>query len=132
MDRQRRAGLLFVLPALLFFGSVFLVPLGSRSSYSFYRIAPGGASEFVGFRLYEKVLTDSTFWQAVGNTVQLLLLSVPATVVLALAVALGLNRIAESQAGAACGRRCTSCRSRRRWSRPPSSGSGSTSRCTAS
>ncbi len=34
-----------------------------------------------------------TFWTAVGNTVQLLLLSVPTTVVLALAVALGLNRI---------------------------------------
>ena len=45
-------------------------------------------------RLYEKVLTDSTFWKAVRNTVSLLLLSVPATVILALAVALGLNRIA--------------------------------------
>jgi multiple sugar transport system permease protein len=61
--------------------------------YSFYKIAPGGAREFVGLGRYEKVLTDSTFWRAVGNTVQLLLLSVPATVVCALAVALGLNRI---------------------------------------
>jgi multiple sugar transport system permease protein len=43
--------------------------------------------------LYEKVLTDPTFWSAVGNTVQLLLLSVPTTVILALAVALSLNRI---------------------------------------
>jgi multiple sugar transport system permease protein len=94
LDRRKRAGFLFVLPALLFFGSVFLLPLAQSVMYSFYRIAPGGAREFVGLGRYEKVLTDSTFWSAVGNTVQLLLLSVPVTVVLALAVALGLNRIA--------------------------------------
>jgi multiple sugar transport system permease protein len=94
MDRQRRAGFLFVLPALLFFGSVFLLPLVQSVMYSFYRTVPGGASQFVGLRLYEKVLTDSTFWAAIRNTVQLLLMSVPTTVICALAVALGLNRIA--------------------------------------
>ena len=94
LERRKRAGFLFVLPALLFFGSVFIVPLAQSVMYSFYRIQPGGAKEFVGLGRYEKVLTDSTFWSAVGNTVQLLLFSVPATVVLALAVALGLNRIA--------------------------------------
>ena len=93
MDRQRRAGLLFVLPALAYFGLVFLVPLIESVIGSFYRTVPGGATQFVGLRLYEKVLTDPTFWQAVGNTVSLLLMSVPATVVLALAVALGLHRL---------------------------------------
>jgi ABC-type sugar transport system permease subunit len=93
LDRRKRAGFLFVLPALVFFGSVFILPLAQSVLYSFYKIPPGGAKEFVGLRLYEKVLTDSGFWTAVGNTVQLLLLCVPATVVLALAVALGLNRI---------------------------------------
>jgi len=93
LDRRKRAGFLFVLPALLFFGSVFILPLLQSIAYSFYKIQPGGRMEFVGVRLYEKVLTDSTFWNAVGNTVQLLLISVPVTVVLALAVALGLNRI---------------------------------------
>lgn len=93
MDRQRRAGLLFVLPALAYFGLVFLVPLAESVVGSFYRTVPGGASRYVGLRLYEKVLTDPTFWQAVRNTVSLLLMSVPATVVLALAAALGLHRI---------------------------------------
>ena len=93
LDRRSRAGFLFVLPALLFFGAVFLIPLAQSVVYSFYKIAPGGAREFVGFRLYEKVLTDPTFWSAVGNTVQLLLISVPSTVILAFVVALGLNRI---------------------------------------
>ena len=94
LDRRKRAGFLFVLPALLFFGSVFILPLAQSVMYSFYKIAPGGAREFAGLGRYQKVLTDPTFWSAVGNTVHLLLLSVPVTVVCALAVALGLNRIA--------------------------------------
>ena len=94
MDRQRRAGFLFVLPALAYFAAVFLVPLGESVLGSFYRTRPGGASQFVGLRLYERVLTDPSFWQAVRNTVKLLLLSAPTTVVLALLVALGLNRFA--------------------------------------
>ncbi|MGE5849771.1 MAG: carbohydrate ABC transporter permease [Candidatus Methylomirabilota bacterium] len=94
MDRQRRAGLMFVLPAVVFFSLVFLVPLVQSVAGSFYRTVPGGASHFVGVRLYEKVLTDSTFWTSVRNTVSLLMMSVPTTVILALAVALGLNRVA--------------------------------------
>jgi ABC-type sugar transport system permease subunit len=93
VDRRNRAGFLFVLPALLFFGFVFILPLAQSIMYSFYKFPPGGESEFVGLRLYEKVFTDSTFWTAIQNTVQLLLFSVPTTVILALAVALGLNGI---------------------------------------
>jgi multiple sugar transport system permease protein len=93
MDRQRRAGFLFILPAMTYFSLVFLVPLVQSVVGSFYRIVPGGTSQFVGLRLYEKILTDSTFWTSVRNTVSLLLMSVPATVVLALAAALGLNRL---------------------------------------
>jgi len=62
ITRQRRAGLLFVLPAVLYFGCVFLVPLVESVIGSFYRTVPGGASQFVGTRLYVKVLTDPTFW----------------------------------------------------------------------
>lgn len=93
MDRQRRAGLLFVLPAVAYFSCVFLIPLGESVLGSFYRTQPGGTGQFVGLRLYQKVLTDPTFWQTVRNTVMLLLMSVPVTAVLALAVALGLHRL---------------------------------------
>ncbi len=93
MDRQRRAGLLFVLPAVAYFSCVFLIPLGESVLGSFYRTQPGGTGQFVGLRLYQKVLTDPTFWQTVRNTVTLLFMSVPVTAVLALAVALGLHRL---------------------------------------
>jgi multiple sugar transport system permease protein len=94
MDRQRRAGLLFVLPAVLYFAGVFLIPLVESVVGSFYRTVPGGQSRFVGLRLYEKVLTDSDFWRSIGNTVSLVAMSVPTTVGLGLAVALGLHRLA--------------------------------------
>ena len=68
LDRRKRAGFLFVLPALLFFGSVYLLPLAQSIMYSFYKIAPGGAKEYVGLRLYEKVLTDPGFWNAVSRS----------------------------------------------------------------
>jgi len=101
LKRQRRAGLLFVLPAVIYFGGVFLVPLLESVVGSFYRTVPGGVSQFVGTRLYVKVLTDPSFWQAVGNTVSLLVMSVPVTVVLALAVALGLHRLRSLKARSA-------------------------------
>lgn len=94
MDRRRRAGFLFILPAVTYFSLVFILPLIQSVIGSFHRTVPGGISQFVGLRLYEKVLTDSTFWTAVRNTLHLLLMSVPTTVVLALAVAIGLNRLA--------------------------------------
>jgi len=93
MTRQRRAGFFFVLPALAYFAAVFLLPLVESVIGSFYRTVPGGASRYVGFRLYDKVLTDPTFWQAVRNTASLVVLSVPTTVVLALVIALGLHRL---------------------------------------
>ena len=99
--RQRRAGLLFVLPAALYFACVFLVPLVESVLGSFYRTVPGGTSQFVGTRLYVKVLTDPTFWQAVRNTLGMLLMSVPVTVVAALAVALGLHRLRSLKARSA-------------------------------
>jgi multiple sugar transport system permease protein len=93
-QRQRRAGFLFVFPALVYFALVFLVPLVESVIGSFYRTVPGGDSRFVGLRLYEKVLGDSSFWQAVNNTLGLVVMSVPTTVILALALALGLHRLA--------------------------------------
>src|SRR5256886_4468314 len=92
---------MFVLPAVIYFGGVFLVPLLESVVGSFYRTVPGGATQFVGTRLYVKVLTDPTFWRAVGNTVSLLVMSVPVTVVLALAVALGLHRLRSLKARSA-------------------------------
>lgn len=93
IDRQRRAGLLFVLPALIYFCLVFLVPLAQSILGSLYFMRPDGVARFVGLRFYARVLTDPSFWSSVRNTITLLLISLPTTVILGLAVSLGLNRL---------------------------------------
>src|SRR5438876_870837 len=87
MDRQRRAGFLFVLPAVAYFTAVHFVPIVESPVGALSRTLPGGARRFGGLRVYELVFSVSAFWYSAWNAVQLLALSVPATVVLALAVA---------------------------------------------
>jgi len=41
MDRQRRAGFLFVLPAVAYFACVYFIPLIESLIGSFYRTLPG-------------------------------------------------------------------------------------------
>src|SRR5207245_11732805 len=50
MDRQRRAGLLFVLPAVVYFGGVLLVPLVESVIGSFYLSVPRRLSQLVRHR----------------------------------------------------------------------------------
>ena len=68
MDRQRRAGLLFVLPALLYFTAVFLIPLGESVLGSFYRTRPGEAASSSASGSTKRP-DRSQFWQAIRNTV---------------------------------------------------------------
>ncbi len=90
---QKRIGFAFVLPTLLYFGAVYFYPLGQSIRLSFYEGGMGRPERFVGLKPYEMVFTDPFFWQTVKNTLYFVVLSVPATVALALGIALLLNRI---------------------------------------
>jgi len=91
--RQKRIGFAFVLPTLLYFGAVYFYPLLQSIRLSFYEGGMGRPERFVGLKPYEMVFTDPYFWQTVKNTLYFVVLSVPATVALALGIALLLNRI---------------------------------------
>jgi ABC-type sugar transport system permease subunit len=54
LDRRKRAGFLFVLPALLFFGCVFILPIAQSIMYSFYRSPRAEPKEFAGLSSYER------------------------------------------------------------------------------
>jgi multiple sugar transport system permease protein len=80
----KEAGLAYLLlaPSALILGAFGFVPLLNALMLSFreWRSVPGG---FVGFSNYEKALTaDPAFWQSMGVTVQYVLGTVPATIVL--------------------------------------------------
>ena len=64
---QKTAPYVFVLPFILSFAIFWIYPLISTVVMSFQSIKPAG-TEFIGLRNYEKLLADSVFRQAVGNS----------------------------------------------------------------
>lgn len=92
--RLDRTGWLFMLPALVL-GTVFLiVPIVMCVVFSFtnfYMLRPS-AAQFVWFQNYADVFADQIFWKAVGNTVLFVIYAVPVQCLLALGLALLVNR----------------------------------------
>jgi multiple sugar transport system permease protein len=86
------SGLLFVLPFLLTYLVILIYPLLIGIALSFQRVDLFSAGTFVGFDNYGRLFADYTFLQAVRNTFLLALMIVPLLTVIALGLALALNR----------------------------------------
>ena len=90
---QNRAGLLFILPALMHLSVFVLFPIGFAFALSLYRwdvlkqVRP-----FVGLENYARLLHDPLFWNALGNSALYTLGSVPLGMALALGVATLVNQ----------------------------------------
>jgi multiple sugar transport system permease protein len=87
-DRADQRAIPYVLPALLLLSAVILVPAVYVFWLSFQQSTFGRAATFVGFANYAKILGDSYFWRALGNTVAVVLVVVHVELVLGLAIAL--------------------------------------------
>ena len=86
---QRRAGLIFVLPATILYALLLALPIVQTFYYSFTRWN-GINATFLGLDNYERLFTDPTFWRVVMNNV-FLLLAIPVAILIPLAVAFLLN-----------------------------------------
>jgi multiple sugar transport system permease protein len=98
--RTDLTGLLFVLPFLLVF-IIFLVwPIifGFRMSFFNWTIGGSGSSHFLGLSNYQELLADGAFWKALWITIVFTLISTPILVLLALGLALLVNRAIPAQA----------------------------------
>lgn len=89
---------LFIAPHMIFFAifAGFPLFLGLYISLFQYDILRPEANEFVGFQNYINLFTPGTvehpvFWNALGNTVEFVLMSVPLLIVIPLGLALMLN-----------------------------------------
>jgi multiple sugar transport system permease protein len=93
--QQRRTfgwGLFFTAPALIGLAAFTLWPILSSAVNSFTTAnLLGGARRFVGWDNYAQLMRDDQWWQSLGNTVLLTVVSVPAGIVVALGLALLLN-----------------------------------------
>jgi multiple sugar transport system permease protein len=68
LTHPARTGLLLVAPAVAFVVVFVLVPLVSAVGISFTNLPLIGSWRFIGLENYASVLTDPTFWRAVGYT----------------------------------------------------------------
>jgi multiple sugar transport system permease protein len=91
-ERKDWSGLLFVLPFLLTYLVILIYPLLRGMALSLQRVDLFGGGRFVGMENYARLFSDGTFWQSIGNTFLLALMIVPLLTVVALALALALNR----------------------------------------
>ncbi|MCU0909079.1 MAG: sugar ABC transporter permease [Rhodobacteraceae bacterium] len=90
----RRTLVAFLGPSVAALLVVGIVPLGyavwkSLHDFNLTRVA---RQKFVGLENYAEVLTDSTFWAAMGRTATLFAISVPIQLALGLTIALLLHR----------------------------------------
>jgi multiple sugar transport system permease protein len=95
MSMARRdgvAGLAFVAPFLLVYAAVLVVPLVMGLWISLHRADLFGRREWIGLGNYAEALADPVLHQAFANTFVLTLLIVPPLTVIALLLALALNR----------------------------------------
>lgn len=95
MNRARRDGLVgyaFVGPFLLIYGAILIVPLLMGIVISFNNADLFGRREWIGLANYAQALGDPVLHQAFWNTLTLTLLIVPPLTVIALMLALALNR----------------------------------------
>lgn len=95
-------GLLFSAPYLAFVVAIFAFPLAFAvwiSFHDYFFAAPGADVDrpFVGFENYQQVLSDPAVWQAFRNVAVFLLINVPLTVMLSLALATVLNQMTRAR-----------------------------------
>lgn len=91
-ERRDWSGLLFILPFLTAYLIILIYPLLSGIALSFQRVDLFGGGDFVGFGNYARLIGDDVFLRSIRNTFALALMIVPLLTVLALALALALNR----------------------------------------
>jgi multiple sugar transport system permease protein len=89
---RRWDGLLFVAPFLLLYSVILIFPLLRGVWLSLHRIDLFGSGHFIGLGNYSRLLADPIFQQSLINTFVVTLMIVPPLTVIALALAIALNR----------------------------------------
>ncbi len=91
-------GLLFVAPFMLLYSVILIFPLLRGMWLSLNRVDLFSQTHFVGFGNYDRLLHDAVFGQSLINTFTVTLMIVPMLTVIALLLAIALNRGGKSAA----------------------------------
>jgi len=84
---------LFLVPALALYLLFVIVPIIQAAHFSLYKWnGLGPLDDFIGLKNYQVALASDVFWQAVGNNVLIIVLSLLLQIPFSLALAILLNR----------------------------------------
>ena len=97
--RTDLTGLLFLLPFLVAYVLFLVWPiiLGFRMSFFNWSLVSGGSREFLGLGNYRELLGDPVFWSSLWHTLLFTILSTPPLVLIALVLAMLVNRVRFAQ-----------------------------------
>lgn len=90
--RNRINGYAFILPNIIGFLVFILIPVLASFIFSFTDWDGFGKMKYIGFDNYIKMFRNETFIISLRNTLYYIIVSVPVTLVLALAAAIALNK----------------------------------------
>jgi multiple sugar transport system permease protein len=84
----------FLAPAVISLAAIGIAPLlyAAYTSLHFFNLTKLRDVEFIGFDKYAYVLTDPVFWEAMGRTFTMLIITLPLQIGLGLGIALILHR----------------------------------------
>ena len=86
-------GWIFILPTMLGLIILNIIPIFQTIYQSFFKTGSFGRGNiFIGFENYRKMFADTKIWQAAWNTVKYAFLEVPISIMLALVLAVLLNK----------------------------------------
>lgn len=91
-SRTSWTGLLFVLPFLIVFMTMIVIPLIWGIHLSLHKVDLFGPGRFVGLDNYVRLFSNKIFLQTVINTFYFVLLTVPALTLIGMGLALALNK----------------------------------------
>ncbi|MBQ3801115.1 MAG: sugar ABC transporter permease, partial [Treponema sp.] len=86
----------FVLPCLVGFAFFYLLPTVRGFIFSFTDWDLFSPAKFVGLKNYAKLFSDKDFWTAMKVTVTYVLLNIPLQTVLAMIIALIMNKASKA------------------------------------
>jgi multiple sugar transport system permease protein len=95
--RQDLTGWAFAAPFVILFGIFLALPIlaafvMSFTSFGLEDLANPSGTSFVGLQNYAELFNDPKFWQSLGNTVYFVVVGVPLTLILGLAIANAVSR----------------------------------------
>ena len=90
---ERSFAVLLLVPAFLILVGVILLPLidAVRMSFTITKLTSLHKHKYVGFRNYERIFTDPTYWEVVKNTFLIVGISVGISLLIGFALAVALN-----------------------------------------